>query len=297
VLNGAIVLSSGVASPPQTLSVGANELVISLFTATASAYTVVVTREPAPAPILTNLVLSEGSLSPAFSCGTKSYTATVPYSVNTLMFTATAPDGMVMSLDGSPLQSGQPSASQDLYVGVNQFSVAVLSGNTGDTYVVSVTRAPADAPVLTGLTLSVGTLNPMFNSAIQAYTATVPAGTTSLAVTATAANGTFISLNNQQITSGQASPPQSLLVGDNVLNLTVFTSTATVYNVVVTREGTEPKFTGTEVIGGNLVLTWTGVGTLESAPDLKTWKPIPTSGNTYSAPVSAAPRLFFRLRN
>ena len=204
---------------------------------------------------------------------------------------------MVLSLDGAPLVSGQASSPQDVFVGANQFSVAVLSGSGGDTYVVTVTREPASAPVLTGLSLNAGTLNPMFDSATKSYTATVPVETTSVTVTATAANGTIIMLDGIEITSGQASLPQNLEIGENGLTITVFTSTATVYNVVVTRAGTQPEFTGTTITNGNLTLTWTGVGTLESSPDFGIWTPIPTSGNTYSAPVSAAPRLFFRLKN
>jgi hypothetical protein len=64
--------------------------------------------------------------------------------------------------------------------------------------------------------------------------------------------------------------------------------------------GTAPAFTSTVLSGGNITLTWTGTGTLESSPALGTaadWDPVtpaPT-GNTYTAPATTG-NLFYRIR-
>lgn len=294
-LNG-VGITSGDASAPQTLSVGENELVIGLFTDSASSYTVTVTRAVAPAPILSGLSLSEGSLNPEFDSNTKSYTATVPYTATSIAMTASAPAGMVMNLQGELLHSGQPSSPLTITVGVNNFQVSVLSGSVGTTYDIAVTRESAPAPELTGLTLGVGTLTPDFSSSVKNYTAVVPIETTSVTVTATAANGTIITMNGQTLESGQPSAPQNLNVGENPLNLTLFTESSTIYNVIVTRSaGEQPRFTGRALQGDKLTLTWIGSGTLQSTPDFGTWTSIPTSGNSYITPVSGASYLFYRI--
>ena len=63
--------------------------------------------------------------------------------------------------------------------------------------------------------------------------------------------------------------------------------------------GTPPEFTSTVLDGGNITLTWTGEGTLESTSALGTgaqWAPVtpaPTGG-TYTAPATTGNR-FFRI--
>jgi hypothetical protein len=64
--------------------------------------------------------------------------------------------------------------------------------------------------------------------------------------------------------------------------------------------GSQPQFTSTVLSGGNLTITWTGTGTLESTPVLgpgAQWDPVtpaPT-GNTYTTSVTTGNR-FFRIR-
>lgn len=294
-LSGAPI-NSGQPSPPQTLSVGANELVLTLFTGSSSTYTVTVSRATAPAPILTGLTLSAGTLTPAFDSDTKSYTATVPYSVSSIALTAMAPAGMVMNLGGQPLQSGQPSSDQTLNVGVNDFQISVLSGSEGTTYSVAVTREQAPPPMLTSLTLSEGTLTPAFDSAVNSYTATVPNGTTSVVVTATAEVGAVITLNGNVIPSGQPSPAHSLNVGANNLNISVFNTSSALYSVVVSRQASDqPVFTENTLQGGLLTLKWTGAGTLQATTNLSTWTSIPTVSNTHNVDITQAPHEYFRI--
>ncbi len=70
------------------------------------------------------------------------------------------------------------------------------------------------------------------------------------------------------------------------------------YFILVPAGGQPPglEITGVAVAGGNVTLTWTGGGTLQSSTDLKTWSDVTGAvGGTYSAPATDAYR-FYRLR-
>src|SRR5690606_34036862 len=67
------------------------------------------------------------------------------------------------------------------------------NGANAKTYIVTVTReAPSNNADLTDLSLSAGTLTPVFSNAETDYTVTVPYLTTSTTVTSTAADATAI---------------------------------------------------------------------------------------------------------
>lgn len=58
-----------------------------------------------------------------------------------------------------------------------------------------------------------------------------------------------------------------------------------------------PSFAPPLFSGGKLTLTWSGTGTLQSSPDLKTWTDVP--GNPASpfvvTPSPSVPQMFYRL--
>src|SRR5206468_1045424 len=143
-------------------------------------YTVTVTRA---APLstnanLSNLVLSQGTLTPAFASAITSYTASVPNSVSSITVTPIASDAnSTITVNGSAVVSGTPSPAIPLVVGANAIIISVPTRRSSDlkTYTVTVTRA---APLstnadLSNLVLSQGTLTPAFASAITSYTASV----------------------------------------------------------------------------------------------------------------------------
>jgi hypothetical protein len=94
-VNGNTVLYPN-SSAPISLSIGANVIdtvVVSQDTTVTNTYTITVTRAAASSNAdLSDLVLSVGTLSPAFNSNTLSYTATVPYQTSSLMVTATTAD-------------------------------------------------------------------------------------------------------------------------------------------------------------------------------------------------------------
>ncbi|MDL2274064.1 cadherin-like beta sandwich domain-containing protein, partial [Oscillospiraceae bacterium OttesenSCG-928-G22] len=126
----------------KSLSVGQNTFNI-VVTAedetTTKTYTVVITRETAPPAAstdatLSGLTISSGTLSPAFSADTTSYTATVPNSVSSVTIGATAKDSKA-SISGD-------TGAKSLSVGQNTFKIVVTAedGTTTKTYTVVITR-------------------------------------------------------------------------------------------------------------------------------------------------------------
>jgi|GEM_PF-1266330 len=140
---------SGTASTNLPLEVGENIIttVVTAQDGTTTTYTVVVTREAAPAPDnagLSDIALSDGTLSPAFSTDTKGYEVDVPNETNSIVITPKPidPDAtVVMTVDGKVID---PTSPIDLEVGDNEVTIVVTAPDgTTDTYIVIVNRADA----------------------------------------------------------------------------------------------------------------------------------------------------------
>jgi uncharacterized repeat protein (TIGR02543 family) len=107
---------------------------------------------------LSSLTVSSGTLTPAFSSGVRSYSVTVPFSVNSLIVGATSSNpGAGIVISGSSLStsavigSGTGSASRtvSLAVGSNVVTAVVtpLGGSPQKTYTVTITRLAEEATV------------------------------------------------------------------------------------------------------------------------------------------------------
>ncbi|KAB2902819.1 MAG: DUF4347 domain-containing protein [Burkholderiaceae bacterium] len=224
------------------------------------------------------LSTSAGTLVPSFAAGTTSYTIAVPNTTAALTVTPTTTNGAAtVAVNGTPVSSGQASGSIPLNVGSNSIPLAVKSsdGTTTKTYTVTVTRAAPSVATLSSLSLSSGTLNPVFASGTTGYAASVPNNTTSIAVTPTATDaGATITVNGTTVASGSASGNISLNVGANTITTVVTAqdgTTTQVYTVTVTRAASS-------------VATLSGLG-LSSGTLSPAFAPATTS---YSASVSNA---------
>ena len=98
------------------------------------------------APGLGSLVLSAGTLTPAFAPGTLSYTLTVPGTATATTVTPTnaQPSGGTITVNGTPVASGTAAGSLALAPGSNPITVVVNPAGAGSatTYTVTVTRTP-----------------------------------------------------------------------------------------------------------------------------------------------------------
>ncbi|OOQ57997.1 cadherin-like beta sandwich domain-containing protein [Mucilaginibacter pedocola] len=241
-INGAAV-ASGSPSANIPLAVGANA-VTTLVTAqdgTTKTYTVTVTRAPSPDATLSNLALSTGTLSPAFSPVTTGYTASVANAVASVTVTATVNEpNAIVRVNGVLVASGSASASLPLAVGPNTITTVVTAqdGTSTQTYTVTVTRALSPDANLSNLALSSGTLSPAFTPAGISYSATVSNATTTIRLTPTVneANAS-VKVNGVTVASGTASAALPLVVGPNTItaDVTAQDGTLKTYTVTVTR--------------------------------------------------------------
>ncbi len=173
--SAATVSINGAAGGSRTVSLatGSNTIsvVVTAEDGTKKTYTATVVR---PANVnLGSLQVDEGAvpLSPAFSAGTTSYTATVAQTALLIYLRATAQD----SAAGITI-NGQVTAATyvGLYPGLNTVTVKVTApdGVSSKTYTVAVTKPASANDNLSQLQTMLAPLTPAFDPAITAYTAT-----------------------------------------------------------------------------------------------------------------------------
>ncbi|QHT59367.1 hypothetical protein GXP70_04875 [Paenibacillus lycopersici] len=239
------------------LNVGANTVTVLVTAedgATKKTYTITVTREPSSNidlssnADLSNLTLSSGTLDPVFASEVTSYTASVGYAVENVTVTPTVADTTAtVKVNGIDVASGLPGGAVNLSVGANVITVLVTAedGATKKTYTITVTRAPSgnidlsSNADLSNLTLSSGTLDPVFASEVTSYTASVGYAVENVTVTPTVADTTAtVKVNGTDVTSGSASGAVNLSVDANTITVLVTAEDGTqqqTYTITVTR--------------------------------------------------------------
>ena len=220
-VNGTTV-TSGSASGSISLSVGNNSIVV-VVTAqdgtTKKNYTITVTRGSATLPTLSSLTISSGTLSPSFSSGTTSYTDAVTNDITSVTVTPTQGEvGDTITVNGTTVTSGSPSSAINLDVGPNSILVVVTaSDSTTNNYTISVVRAaPAlsNDSTLASLSISSGTLDPVFDSPTLNYAVSVDNTVSSVTLTPTAnQTDATITVNGASVLSGTASQSINLTAG------------------------------------------------------------------------------------
>jgi hypothetical protein len=164
-------------------------------------YTVTLVQADDGDATLGGLVLSAGSLSPAFSSSVSSYNVTLPAGTSgfTVTPSATMADvkSITVSQDGgnaATVANGKASASLKVpAAGVQSTVVIALTAQNGYTtqgYTLTVTLAGNSDASLASLTPSAGTLTPSFASGTTSYALGVPVGTASVTLTPKANNST-----------------------------------------------------------------------------------------------------------
>ncbi|OXB06169.1 gliding motility-associated C-terminal domain-containing protein [Flavobacterium pectinovorum] len=250
-VNG-VEVPSGTASGNIPLEVGKNEIttIITAQDGTTNTYVIVVTREASNDAGLTDLVVSEGTLSPTFAEGTKDYTATVPNDVTGITVTPTIADATAtVTVNGVEVPSGKASGEIPLQVGENTITTVVTAEDgTTNTYVIVVTREeaaskPSDNAGLSDIVVSEGTLSPEFNTDTKNYTVDVPNETNSIIITPTPIdpNATVeIIVDGKTVTDNTA--PIDLKTGENVVTIVVTAPDGTqeTYTIIVNREDAVP---------------------------------------------------------
>ena len=175
------------------LTAGANTVTVTVTNGAATkTYTVTITRGVTSSDAtLDALTLSEGALTPAFSTGTNSYTATVKPTTGqvTVAVTATVPAARVII---SPPDADPDTAGHQINLAVPAttsvyIAVTATDGTTRNTYTVTITRPMSPTgPRLSALTATPGALTPVFAAETFEYTVAVGQATEHITIAATA---------------------------------------------------------------------------------------------------------------
>lgn len=262
-ING-VLLSNGQAGYPINLGTGANTVTVQVMADDGSTrnYGITVYRgSSSNNASLSDLVLSQGILSPVFTPGNTAYYTAVPSSASAIAITPyAAENNAVIRINGSITASGFASSPISLQSGSTAIQIGVTApdGQTQRTYTLTVNKGTTGDAQLSGLVLGVGTLSPSFSPAVTFYTAAVNSSISSLPITAVAADPRIqISINGKSVANGYASPAFPLSQGTNTFAILVTSAdnTATktyVVNVVRPASGGSARFSD---LSGNPALT------------------------------------------
>ncbi|RZU66782.1 cadherin-like protein [Microterricola gilva] len=239
-INNAVITDGA----PATVSLGfgpsGNSFGISITAANGASknYVVVITRaQPSSNADLTGLSLSNATISPAFSNGEVTYTATVPYLTTSTTVTGVVADATaILRINGHDTASGTASAPIALAVGANTITVSATAedGVTETTRTVNVTRAAPDLD-LSALTVTGGDLSPAFDAATTAYTLALPFDVASVDVAASAANPDWtLAIQGTETAGASLAVP----VGASTISVTVTAlyGETREYTIAVTRQ-------------------------------------------------------------
>ncbi len=164
---------------------------------------------------LESLVVSNATISPAFSAGTTSYTASVPFEVSKLNVSATAADGKAkVSVNNPTLITNE----------TTEVTVTVTAENGAKkTYTISVNRAQdpnykaSDNNKLSGISVDGFLLSPAFNTDTTRYVVWLPYETTSVKISGSAADGkaSVAVEGGENLAAGQDNPVKVICTAEN----------------------------------------------------------------------------------
>lgn len=264
------IVESGNPSAAFNLGVGVNliDIQVTAQDASTKTYTISATRAGSGNARLSALVVSNGILNPVFSSATNTYSVSVGNAVTSITVTPTAEDAnstiQVRINEGSytGAVSGAASNNLPLDVGSNLVDILVTAQDGSlNVYSVTVTRAGSSNALLSGLTISAGTLSPVFVSGTNAYSVSVGNTVTGIAVTPTKAdaNATIqVRMNDGTyavVASGSISGNLGLNVGNNLIEILVTAqdNSTNSYTISVTRAGSSnANLAGLAISSGTL---------------------------------------------
>ena len=272
-VNG-VAVTSGTASGPIALSVGANTItVIGTQTTPASTktYTLTVTRSAPSAPIVTTPTSTAITATTATLGGNVTSDGGQAITARGVVLSPTATNGNpqlggsgVVNVTGTGTTGVFTVNASSLTQGTAYTFAAYATNSLGTTYTSTATfSTPSLSGDLSSLVISSGTLTPAFSSSTTSYTASVGNAVTSINVTPTALIGTStITVNSVPVSSGSPSAVE-LSIGANSIDVVVtgVDSAVKTYSLVVTRQSGMPIVnsptatalgTTTATLGGNV---------------------------------------------
>jgi gliding motility-associated-like protein len=244
--------ASGAVSAAMPLIVGSNTITtaVTAQNGTVQNYVLTVTRAASSNADLSAFSISNGTLAPVFAAATTTYTTVVASNVTSITVTPTTADATAtVTVNGTAVTSGSASDSIPLNIGANTvITIVKAQDGTLKTYNLTVTKtALSSNAALAGLTLSSGTLSPVFATGTTSYTASVVNAVTSITLTPTLSDvNATIKVNGTTVANGTASTAQALIAGNNSINVAVTAQdgiTINTYTIVVNRPGAAQTIT------------------------------------------------------
>jgi uncharacterized repeat protein (TIGR01451 family) len=223
------VAPSATGTLSNTATVSAPSGITDPNTANNSATDIDTITAPSSNADLANLVLSAGTLAPAFASNTLSYSATVVSSSNTITVTPTVADASATAtVNGVTVASGTASGPIALSPGSNPITVVVTAqdGVTTKTYVVNVSYVPSSSCTYSLSPIDLSNTAPAGGSA--SITVTTPAGCPVTAtsfqpwvtITSITPNGSTTTVALQVSANVGAARATSIVVADRLFLIT-----------------------------------------------------------------------------
>lgn len=242
---GGKVVANGTESKPVTLKPGANSVTIEVTAQdgrTKKSYVVVINRaKPSNNAYLSDLAVSDGEFTKAFSYKTTSYTVNVPNEVAEIQVTPTAEnENAAITVNKLVTVSGEASEPIALKVGSNKITVEVIAedGKTKKRYTITVNRAKSTNANLESLVMNLGDSEEELVLDDVIYV-DVDADVSSIKLTPAAEDSTAsVKVNKSTVKPGKTSGSIKLKTGENTITITVTAGdgkTKQVYTLVVTR--------------------------------------------------------------
>jgi len=242
-ING-VTVTSGQPSSALPLSIGENtfSIIVTAQDSTTKAYIINIQRTGNMNATLTALSTSTGVFNETFNSNSTFYTKAVGNSIASTTITAIPSNASAtVTINNVVVSSGQASGNITLNIGDNVISVLVLeTDGTSKVYNILIQRAADNNTGLSNLTISEGSLDTAFSTALTSYAVTVASNINSTIITPTAINATSsIKINGLTVTSGQPSSALPLSIGENTFSIIVTAQDATTkaYIIKVQRTG------------------------------------------------------------
>jgi chorismate-pyruvate lyase len=166
---------------------------------------------------LQNLIVSSGTLTPAFNANTTNYTVDVASSATSVTVTPTLSDpAATMTVNGQVTSSGQGRSIMLNGVGSNTAINIVVTAPNGNSkpYTIIVERAPLGGNNnLQSLTVSPGALAPTFNPNTLTYSVDVEDDVTSVTISATKSDPNAVMSGSVQAGAGTATGQATISLG------------------------------------------------------------------------------------
>ena len=228
----------------QELTPGVTKLKIDIIaqdTTFKQTYNVTVNRALSSNNLLTDLTLTNATISPIFNANTLNYTADVDNGTLSGTIQAFTTDTTARyKVNGVAPNSASDGVPVDFNIGNNNFKIDVTAKN-GDVkqYTLAVTRLLSANSRLSNLTVSNGTLSPYFEGQPGPFSVTVAPNVSSITVTPTVQDPTAtVTVNAAAVVSGHSSNNITLAYGsNNNINVVVTAASGatTTYTIAVTR--------------------------------------------------------------